>query len=207
MTLPVSPLRRGKLHIAIYLVGLMMVVLPLGELAVAAWPIRLHAIQWRFGLVGLFGNGFMGPMTGLLLIAVTAALVEQKAALRTVATVALIISLFAIAGWGSFVLDALQMRKAVKPEAHRAFDFAAGKALLGVTCALLASAWVGVGGWRASLVKTAAAKKKATATPMLITTSAPAPAAVADAPVVAPASAPGMPTVQREPEVLEKAGA
>jgi hypothetical protein len=203
MTVP--QIRRGNLHIAIYLIGVMMVVLPFGELAVAAWPVRLHAIQWRFGLVGLFGNGFLGPLTGVLLIALTAALLEQKLALRVIATFSLLVALFTIGGWGSFVLDALQMRRAVKPEAHKAFDFAAGKALLGVTCAMLVSAWIGIAGWKASLVRVPGARKKTSATPVLISTSAPSLAA--DAPVAAPVSAPEMASVQREPEILEEAGA
>jgi hypothetical protein len=166
----------------------MMVLLPYGELSIAAWPIRLHAIQWRFGLVGLFGNGFIGPVTGVLLVALTAALLEHKIALRSIATFSLLIAVFALSGAGSFILDALQLRRTVKPEAHRAFDFAAGKALLGTMCAMLLSAWIGIAGWKASLRK-ASARRTGEATPVLIssTLTPQAPAAPATALVTEPA--------------------
>lgn len=145
-----TQIRRGNLYVLVYFIAAMMIVLPLSELTLAAWPLRPGAIQWRFGLLGLSGNTFLGPMTGLALLALAAALLEHRLFLRSLAVIALLLAALAASGWAVFVLDALQLRGAVKPQAVRGFEVAAAKALVGLSCTTLLCLWIGVGGWIAS---------------------------------------------------------
>jgi hypothetical protein len=170
----ITQIRRGNLYVAMYLVAAMMIALPFGELAFAAWPLRLGAIQWRFGVVGLFGNAFLGPMTGIVLLAVLAALLEHRVFLRVVATLALLLTLVTASGWVVFVLDALQLRGAVKPQSLRGFEVAAVKALLGLSCATLLGLWVGIAGWRATRTKASTQKVAKTVSPRSVLIGTPA---------------------------------
>ena len=105
-------------------------VLPLLDLLISVYPIRLGTVVWRFGAVGLLSSAIGAPLLVLFLIFVLAVICGDNKVITTVGVVAAIIALVLVAGTGSFALDALQMKRRVQEAAQQRFMLASGQAML-----------------------------------------------------------------------------
>jgi hypothetical protein len=127
-----------------YLVALLLIGIPLVEIALPMLPTRFGEVQWRFGAAGLFSRAMMTPFLGLFIVFAIALLLDQRAVLRTISVGGVLLAVLLLGAFAIFALDALQVRVQIKPEARRAFDtgaiFALMKFALGsVTAVVFAS--------------------------------------------------------------------
>ena len=142
--------RLRPLAVAGYLLGAMLIIVPLMELAMGTWPPRPSQVSWRFGVVGLFANGLLLPTMGAALLVAVAAAVGHRRTLRSLAAVALLACVAEIALLLLFTLDVVQMRSMVQSQVKLGFDLASAKSVVTLLFGAGVLAAVGISGWRSA---------------------------------------------------------
>jgi hypothetical protein len=159
--------RMNALAVPVYLVAAILILFPLMDTLLSVWPLQVGEVAWRFGAVGLFSRAMMTPLLGLLMAFTVAMLLEQRTMVRVLA-VAGGLSALIIAGTSVFfLLDAVQMRAQVNPQAKTAFDVASVVALAkyGITISILVV--FAIVGWKQSRGSRKAASSRKAATPLV----------------------------------------
>lgn len=138
-------------HIVIpgYLLAAMFIILPLVDTLVGVWPIRLSEVSWRFGVAGLYAQVLSSVMLGLTLILVVSLIAESRVVSKALAATAGVAALAMAVASVMFVLDAMQMRAQVNPQALRGFDMASALALFKYGLAATVASVLAFAGWRA----------------------------------------------------------
>jgi hypothetical protein len=133
-----------------YFMGLVLVLFPLAESVLVVLPVRAGEVSWRFGATGLLSRALITPLLGILLVLAAALLLDHRRVLRVIAIISAVGALVLAGLIALFVLDALQMRAQVPPEAKTSFDLATISSAVKqvVTVALLAV--FARAGWKAS---------------------------------------------------------
>jgi len=104
--------------------------LPVLDLLVSVYPIRLGEVVWRFGAVGLLSSAVGAPLLVLFFVFALALFAGDRKVILTVGVVAALVALLLVAGTGSFALDALQMKRRVQAAAQQRFMLASMQAML-----------------------------------------------------------------------------
>lgn len=112
-----------------YLVLSLAALFPLLDLFSGLMPPSFGNATWRFGAVGLFSNFAMGLSLELFLMAVIAAVSNQRRVLLVLGVLSALLAVVLLGSSVLFALDALQTRARVNPTLLRRFDFAAGGAV------------------------------------------------------------------------------
>ena len=107
-----------------YFMGLVLVLFPLAETVLVVLPIRAGEVGWRFGATGLLSRALMTPLLGILLMLAVALLLGHRRVLRVISVFCTVGALILAGLVVLFLLDALQMRVQVRPEAKTSFDLA-----------------------------------------------------------------------------------
>ncbi len=131
---------------AFYPVAALLILSPLLDVAGAVWPIRAGEVSWRFGTMGLITNGLVTPILGLALIQLIGTFAEHRGVVRFVAIIELVLGVLVLIGLALFVLDYLQLRPTVAPNAQAAYDLAAVKAMFIALLETIVLGWVGRAG-------------------------------------------------------------
>jgi hypothetical protein len=100
-----------SLGVAVYAVGALIVVISVGDFISNVWPWRVGAVDWRYGAIGIMSTYLVTPIVGLLLVTITAALLEQTAFLRALAVGYIVMAMFLTVAVVAFLLDSLQVRQ------------------------------------------------------------------------------------------------
>jgi hypothetical protein len=135
-----------------YLIAAILVLFPLMEVALAAWPLRPESVTWRYGTTGIFSRALMTPLLGLLLASGLALLANQSRTLRALAVTSAVVAFFLLFSSGRFLLDALHMRAQVGDDAiaRSTLDATAFPALFKLLFGFAATVLLAVGGWFAT---------------------------------------------------------
>ncbi|MEO8338002.1 MAG: hypothetical protein ABI664_23715 [bacterium] len=126
---PTSSLAR-HLRVPGYLFFGIAMILPILDLLISVYPLRLGTVVWRFGAVGLLSNAIGAPLLVLFFIFALAVFSGDKRVIATVGVIAALIALLLVAGAGSFALDALQMKRRVQAAAQQRFMMASAQAMV-----------------------------------------------------------------------------
>jgi hypothetical protein len=130
MTPPAPNSLARHLRVPGYLFFGIAMILPVLDLLVSVYPIRLDTVVWRFGAVGLLSSAIGAPLLVLFFVFALAVFCGDKKVIMTVGVVASLIALLLVAGTGSFALDALQMKRRVQAAAQQRFMLASAQAML-----------------------------------------------------------------------------
>ena len=122
-----------------YLVLGTAMVFPLVDWLVPVLPLRPLTIAWRFGAVGYLSSAMGAPLLVLFLFYALAYFSGDRKVMVLCAVLAGLIALSAIAGAGTFALDALQMKSRVQAPAQSKFLLVSGWALCKLAIEGLAS--------------------------------------------------------------------
>lgn len=163
---------------ALYGVTLLLVLVPLADVAIRSMTGEFGSLQWRFGLVGiLFGN--LGTVVlGLGLAGLIAALVGNRGTLRGVGFFAILLAVVLVALMALFALDALQMRRLVVAAVKRQVLLSSAGAAASAGMAVIALGMIGRGALVASRsARTPERRTRPAAAPLVAQTAAPAPRA------------------------------
>jgi len=139
-----------------YLLGAILVILPVFDLMTQVLPLRPGDEKWRFGVVGQLSSVMLVPLLGLLLIITIATVADSRRIKRIVGSICGIIGLFLAIITIGFILDYFQVRTLVNPKAQHVVGVATATAtaknvLSVIVLALLSRA--GFAGPRALVVK------------------------------------------------------
>ncbi|MEO8448706.1 MAG: hypothetical protein ABI647_02885 [Gemmatimonadota bacterium] len=149
------------LGVAIYAVGIMIVLVALGDFMSNVWPWRMGAVDWRYGSLGILSTFLVTPTLGMLIIVLNAAYLGHRGLLRSLGLICILGAAGLTVVVVAFLLDSLEVRRSVTEDAKWfttiSFMIAAAKhAIALVTLSLL-----GLGCLKASsrmLPRTVAAK-------------------------------------------------
>lgn len=133
-----------------YLTAILLIAIPFSEAIMAAWPIRITETPWRFGSTGILSRALMTPLLGLFVAAALAVAANHRRALWTLGLGGAVLSLLLIVTAPVFVLDVLEMRSRVRPQAARLFDSATVTALAKILAGALVSGLLATGCIRAA---------------------------------------------------------
>jgi hypothetical protein len=133
-----------RIAVPAYVIGIVLMVIPIADIFASLYPWRVMEPRWRFGAVGLVSNALLIPTAGLLIVYLTATLLEHRMARRVLGITALAAGILAFATIVLFSLDALQTRAAVRPELQQNFGTVAAAAaikllVLGAACVVIAA--------------------------------------------------------------------
>ena len=130
-TAPVSSSENADALIApAYLVAFLLVATPAMDFVTSIVPMRLGDIEWRFASVGLLSGFLLTPLLGIMAAMWVAAIAGHGTLQRAIAIANMVVGgLFALL-LVFFLLDVLQLRGVVQPEAKSAFESAASKAVV-----------------------------------------------------------------------------
>ncbi len=130
-----------------YLVGVVLVAIPLLDTAVRAWPLRAGDVAWRFGTAGILLNVLVTPLLGAWLITLAAAWLGHRRVVLTMTWLLGVVTMMLVGVVGMFLLDYIQLRQGVT-QALAAYDAAAWKALLVAFLSTTVSGGLAYLGWK-----------------------------------------------------------
>lgn len=130
----------GHLRVPLYLVALVFVVTPVIDIIANVMPLHLGTMQWRFGATGVASNYLISIVFGSALAALVAVSGGKRTTLRVIGALGLLAVFGLLIASGFLVLDTLQLRREVPPEALRNFQVGAWKTLFKLLSTALALA-------------------------------------------------------------------
>jgi len=133
-----------------YFVALLLIVLPFVDLVTNVWPVRLSALEWRYGTLGLLSGFTVTPLLGIVLAIASAALLDHRLLQRIIGFLNLLGAVALLVVVVLFALDWLQLRASVEPDPRRGMDIGAVKALAKHLLVAAALGWLGIAGVRAT---------------------------------------------------------
>ena len=142
-----------RLRVPGYLFLGIAMILPVIDLFVLVYPLRLTQVIWRFGAVGLLSSAVGAPLLVLFFVFALALFAGDRKVVAAVGVLAALIALLLIGGAGSFSLDALQMKRRVQAAAQLKYLMTAGQALVKLLIEALSAIVLSVSAFRAASAK------------------------------------------------------
>jgi len=148
-------------------------IVTFAEIAVAAWPFRIHDVGWRLAIAGAMSGGAGTALLALFFALIIAVVSDDRGVVWLVSIICAVAALCCIIGGGVFALDALQMKGQIKPELVSRYDAALVWGLIKIVLAGIVFVGVAISSFRTAigLGRTAAVSGKGAS--MLVTGRAP----------------------------------
>jgi hypothetical protein len=174
---------------ALFPVALVLLLVPLVDLALRSMPPQVGTLQWRFATVGLLLGNYGTILLGAALAGLAAAITGNRTVLRVVGIFAIVMAVFTVAVLLMFALDAVQIRRLAAPNFKRPILTSSAGALFNGVIGTIAWVAIGRGALAASRMgRTVAAAARGAvarpaASPLVVggPTAAPTPVGSADA--------------------------
>jgi hypothetical protein len=109
------------------------------EVLVAAWPVRVHDVNWRLSALNSAAGATGTELLALLILVVVMQLSMSVAGLWTALCASILVALAYLAAFGTFGLDGLQMRARIPADQIHRFGIAEMVCLALAACALTAA--------------------------------------------------------------------
>lgn len=135
---------------ALYPMAFLLILVPLADLTLRAFPPQFGSLQWRFGIVGLLLGNFGTILLGTSLIGLVAAFNGHRMVLRILGYATLVAAAITLAVLALFVLDAVQMRQLANANYKRTVLFSSIGAMFAGTFGVIVLVSVGRGALAAS---------------------------------------------------------
>jgi hypothetical protein len=118
-----------RLRVPACLLAALLSVLPVMEILVNAWPVRIHDPAWRLAAVGIGAGGLATLLLALFLILVVGSLGDSPVGAWIVAGICALVAMVCVVGAFAFALDSLQVRAQVLPAMANRYGLASLLAL------------------------------------------------------------------------------
>ncbi len=148
-----------------YIVATLWAIFSLIDLVVRLYPVRFSATTWRVGAVGLGSLSLATLLLALFILCVTASLLQHRRVLRTLSVLSVVAGVALASLLPLFLLDVIELRRLVPPEARLPFDWGMGRAAVMLLLSSGAFLWIGRSGWKATVVGRKSAAKDSTLLP------------------------------------------
>ena len=131
-----------RLKAPAYLIVAFLSVGSAAEVIAAGWPLRVHDVNWRIGVLNTAAGATGTELLSLLILIVVAQLAYSRAAMWTAFWYSLLVALGYLAASGIFALDCLQLRGRIPTTELSRFDVTVGWALARFAFADLVCLWL-----------------------------------------------------------------
>lgn len=128
---------------ALYPVAIVLLFVPLVDVALRAFPPQFGTLQWRFATAGLILGNYGTVLLGAGLLGLTAALTGNRTVMRVLGFGALVMAAVTVALLLGFLLDAVQIRQLANPNFKRPILLSSAGAMF--TGFLGTIAWITIG--------------------------------------------------------------
>src|SRR5512146_221355 len=119
-------MKRSRFLIATgYWLAVLLIVLPLLERLVPLLPLQPLDLRWRVQALGSLSQSLLLPLLGAAMAVATAAVLQQRRTVRTLAMLAYAAALLLAAAAVLFTLDLVQYRSSVGPDLQKYYRAAA----------------------------------------------------------------------------------
>ncbi|MEP6622472.1 MAG: hypothetical protein ABJE47_24690 [bacterium] len=139
MTITAPSERTRRLRVPGYLILGIALLLPLVDVFMSVMPFKPDTVAWRFGAFGLFASAVGAPLLVLFLIYGLATVFGDRKIVIVCGIISALFALLLLGGFGSFALDALQMRSRVPAAAMPKFYAASAQAVIKLSLQALAA--------------------------------------------------------------------
>lgn len=154
---------------AAYVIGLLLIIVPLVETVFAALPVHLHEPPWRLGAVNALAGAVGLPLVGLLLCVAVALLTGDRLVLWLASSFCAIAGVLCLLGAGAFSLDAVQMHGQARAGLGMQYWIVSGWAVFKISfCALAFLMLAARSGGAARAARRAAARTPRDARPVVV---------------------------------------
>lgn len=132
----------GRVAGPTYFLALLFLGLSALDFVMNVWPLRPGDVSWRYGAIGLAGGFLLTPLLGLVILLAASRYFGHQGVRRLTLILSAALAALLLLASLSFVLDALQMRRAVEAAQKWMFDGGVAKALVKLTTGAVSAAWV-----------------------------------------------------------------
>jgi hypothetical protein len=101
------------------------------DMVIKIWPIKVGELNWRVGFTGLFIESTVAALPAITMLFVSAFIGNQRAWLRVLSVIMLVLGVMVIGMLLGFALDATQLRATIPQNLKGTFTKAVFKASLG----------------------------------------------------------------------------
>jgi hypothetical protein len=156
---------------ALYPIASLLILVPLVDLTLRAFPPQFGSLQWRFGIVGLMLGNFGTILLGTSLVGLIAVFNNHRVILRIIGYVTLIVAAITLAVLALFVLDAVQMRQLANANYKRTVLFSSIGAMFAGIFGIVALVAIGRGALAVSRSAAGAGARRVrpAASPLVVT--------------------------------------
>lgn len=134
-----------------YLAAFALIVFPIfDQLMQLVATTKLDDARWRFGAAGLLSNLFVLPVVGVMIVLVIAHTFGHRRFKRLMAVLCLLAAASLVVATGFFVLDAVQVRSLMRPEAQSSWLVATSTAVFKLLVTIVCLSGFGYASWRSS---------------------------------------------------------
>ncbi len=131
-----------------YLLAALLVLVPGSDAVIRSLPLKLGAPSWRFGAVGIMTMGLLQPAAGVLLALAVAHVFGRKWGQRLLSSLAAVVGIVLLLWPLLFLLDALQLRRVVRPDVKPLYDLSVGRVVLVQLLMGITLLWAGIASFR-----------------------------------------------------------
>ena len=150
-----------------------MLLIPLIEIGVSAWPYKIHDPGWRISLVSLSAGTSTGALLALLIIYLVGLFADQRPAIWLVAVISALMVVFFLGASGAFVLDALQMRGRLQPDLQDRFNVQSGWGFAKICLAAAGAVVLSMSAFRAAFSVRRTSDRRGTKPPSALLVTSP----------------------------------
>lgn len=118
----------ARLGWVVYTFALLLIAMPVVDVATNLWPPNFGLADWRYGMIGISANYIQTPILGLVMAGLTAYWQDHRTTLRALGIVCLAAGAVVALALLTFSLDVVQVRQAVVGDAVARFKTGAVKA-------------------------------------------------------------------------------
>jgi len=133
-----------------YLIGLLLIILPLVDTVPVLFRPHVADVRWRFGVEGIMSGALMTPLFGVFVLMAAAAVLDHRRILRLLAALSGVAALCLVAAAVLFALDMGQVLHAAPPAGRGDISSASLKALTKMVLSAMVAAGYTAVVWRAS---------------------------------------------------------
>ena len=122
------------------------------DVAIRAWPFRMHSPAWRLGVIGFAANAVGTPMLAFLVILAIAVAAGDRGVAYLIATLSALAAALCLLATGVFALDAMQMKGQVSASLAQQYDMASYWLVIRILISALVFAVIGISALRVAKV-------------------------------------------------------
>lgn len=143
LSAPVTPAPLPAVARAAYVIGPLLMLVPLVDAMTVLFAPNLFELRWRFGAAGIMSSALMTPLFGLFVVIAAALLLEHRRLARALGWLSLAAGVMILAGTVVFVMDFAEIRHLAARGSQGEITVASLKALVKMLIALAAAVSLG----------------------------------------------------------------